>query len=431
MSLLDTPEAQALLADAVVTPPIVAGCQERLTEFLERYLPLFYRTEQRELATLVIQGKLSNLERKTSEPIAYRVDRPRKPVQHFVGAGLWDDEKIMAELRCHVGEELGDADGIFIVDGSAFPKKGTESCGVDRQWCGRLGKLENCQVGVFLAYASRKGHAPLDGRLYLNQEWANDSVRRKKCHVPKEIVFQEKWRIAIELLSRNLHLPHGWVTADDEFGRVTAFRLWLRRQRQRYVVDVPANTLARELKLQADGRKPPFERADRWAARQSAERWQTMKIRDGDKGPLRVKALSVAVQTKDEDGRVGRSERLLVICTLEAEPRTWYALSNSSANIKVLVRVHSERHRVEEVFHEAKGEVGLAHYEVRSWVGWHHHMTLSFLALWFLCQEKRRLGKKNTSHHSATGTRDFLPPAWPCTADPATDRRRGYACAPT
>src|SRR3974390_1217578 len=107
MSLLDKPEAQALLADAVVTPPMVAGCQERLTEFLKRYLPLFYRTEQRELATLVIHGKLSNLERKTSEPIAYRAARPRKPVQHFVGAGLWDDENVMAELRRHVGEELG------------------------------------------------------------------------------------------------------------------------------------------------------------------------------------------------------------------------------------------------------------------------------------------------------------------------------------
>src|SRR5439155_17479236 len=121
-SLLEHPEAQALLADATLPPAALTRCTDRLTRFLQRYLPLFYRDEQRELATVVIQGRLSGLERKTSEPIAYLADRPRKPVQHFVGAGAWDDEAVMAELRCHVAAELGDPAGIFIVDGSGFPK---------------------------------------------------------------------------------------------------------------------------------------------------------------------------------------------------------------------------------------------------------------------------------------------------------------------
>ncbi len=157
MSLLEHPKAQALLADTVVTPAAVRGCRDRLARFLERYLPLFYRQEQRELAEVVIQGKLSNLQRKTAEPIAYAADRERKPVQHFVGAGKWDDETVTAELRRHVSEELGDPDGIFVVDGSGFEKKGTESCGVARQWCGRLGKIDNCQNGVFLSYATEHG----------------------------------------------------------------------------------------------------------------------------------------------------------------------------------------------------------------------------------------------------------------------------------
>src|SRR5262245_31303961 len=138
MSLLDHPEAQALLADATVTPDAVQDGSDRLTAFLQRYLPRFDRVEQRVAATLVIRGHLSGLERKTCEPIAIEADLPRKPIQFFVGAGKWNDESVMAELREHVREELADPDGVVVIDPSAFPKKGTESCGVARQWCGRL-----------------------------------------------------------------------------------------------------------------------------------------------------------------------------------------------------------------------------------------------------------------------------------------------------
>src|SRR5262249_50859562 len=161
MSLLDHPKAQALLADATVTPDAVHDSSDRLTAFLQRYLPRFYRVEQRATATLVIQGHLSGLERKTCGPIAIGAGLPRKPVQFFVGAGKWDDEAVMGELRQHVCEELADPDGVVVIDPSAFPKKGTESCGVARQWCGRLGKVDNCQVGVYLAYATEVGYAPL------------------------------------------------------------------------------------------------------------------------------------------------------------------------------------------------------------------------------------------------------------------------------
>src|SRR5215212_10498986 len=162
MSLLEHPTAQALLADAVISTEAVAGCQVVLEQFLERYLPRFYRVEQHELARVVLRGKLSGLQRKTSEPIASQAGRPRKPVQHFVGAGRWDDEAVMAELRRHVAEELADPDAVLVLDPSAFPKSGADSCGVARQWCGRLGKVDNCQVGVFLVYAAPGGHAPLD-----------------------------------------------------------------------------------------------------------------------------------------------------------------------------------------------------------------------------------------------------------------------------
>lgn len=428
MSLLDQPQAQQLLADATVRPADVRACQDQLTHFLQRYLPCFYRRELRELAPVVIHGRLSGLERKTSEPIAHQAGRHRKPVQHFVGAGAWDEEAVMAELRRHVGEELGDPRAVLVLDSSGFPKKGTEACGVARQWCGRLGKVDNCQVGVFLSYAAPGGHAPLDRRLFLPQDWASDDARRRKTHVPPAVVFREKWRIGLDLVDRRARaVPHGWIAGDDEFGRASEFRAQLRRRHERYVLDVPANPAVREVVLRRDGKRPPFERADQWAARQPRSRWKTLTIRAGAKGPLKVRAIKRRVQTKDEDGCVGPSETLVVIRRLGPEPQTWYVLSNAWRRERLarLVEAHGERHRVEEVLQEGKGEVGLAQYEVRSWVGWHHHITLALLALWFVTLQRRRMGKKNTGHDGPAGSRDLQPVIARPAADAAADRRPG------
>src|SRR3954463_13880000 len=405
MSLLDHPDAQALLADAAVTSDQVRGCQDRLTAFLGRYLPRFYRVEQRTNATLVIRGLVSGLERKPGEPIAVEAGVQRKPIQFLVGSGKWDDEAVMTELRREVRETLGDEQAILVLDPSGFPKSGTESCGVARQWCGRLGKQDNCQLGVFLVYAAPGGYAPLDRRLYLPKEWADDPDRRAKAHVPEDVSFQESWRIAVDLLERcRRDLPHAWVTGDDELGRPARFRGWLRRHGERYVLDVPCNTNVRDLECRRPprrhagrGRKRevPFCRADAWAARQEDSRWTRLTVSDGERGPLRVDAMAVRVRTKEER-RVGPEERLVVTRTGEAAARTDYSPSNAGAEgpLSELVRVRFTRHRIEEVFGAAKGEVGLGQYEVRSWVGWHHHMTLSLLALWFLVRERLRVGGK-------------------------------------
>ena len=437
MSLLDHPEAQAILADAVVTPDAVAGQVDRLTSFLQRYLPRFYRVEQRATAALVIRGRLGGLERKTSEPIAIDAGLPRKPIQFFVGAGKWDDEAVMGELRQHVREELAEPEGVVIVDPSGFPKKGAESCGVDRQWCGRLGKVENCQIGVFLAYATEAGYAPLDRRLYLPEGWANDEARREKCHVTEEVKFQETWRIALDLLDRSLpDLPHGWIAGDDELGRASEFRAALRQRGERYVLDVPCNTAVRDLERRRPPRKRagvgrrrevPFARADAWATQRPESRWERITVRDGEKGPLVVDAMSVRVRTK-QDRRVGPEERLVVIRPF-GESRVDYALSNAGPEIPLaeVVRAQRQRHRVEEVFGAGKGEVGLDHCEVRSWVGWHHHMTLSLVALWFLCLGRRRVGGENPGDHGATSEAHPGPAAPRPAAGPRRDRPRGNA----
>lgn len=421
MSILNNPEAQVLLGDATVTAAQVCACQGQLELFLERYLPLFDRVEQAENARRVIQGLLSGLDRKTCEPIARQSGVQRKPIQSFVGRSSWDDEALMAELRQHVREELGDDQAVFVVDTSGFAKKGQASCGVQPQWCGRLGKIENCQIGVFLAYATHTSHAPLDRRLYLPEEWAHDGQRRRQGRVPPMVRYRETWRIAMEMIRRSRDLPHGWVTADDEFGRASEFRAHLRQDRERYLLDVPSNTLVREQdrprppRRQAGrGRKRvvPYCRVDEWAARQPGSRWQTIVLGAGEKGPLKVEAMSASMQSKLQ-GKNGPRERLVVIRRLDKERKIIYCLSNAAPEVPLaqLVEVRSRRQQVEQVFQEGKGEVGLAQYEVRSWVGWHHHMTLALLALWFLILQRRRAAEKKDGRVGAADPTDLHRPA--------------------
>jgi SRSO17 transposase len=410
MSLLEHPQAQALLADAEVSPAAVRGCLGRLRSFLARYLPLFYRQEQRDLAEVVLHGKLSGLQRKTAEPIAYLAGRHRKPVQHFVGAGAWDDEAVMAQLRRHVAETFADKDAVLVLDGSGFAKKGEASCGVQRQWCGRLGKVENCQVGLFLAYVSQQGGALVDRQLYLPEDWAKDRGRRRRTHVPREVRFQEGWRIGLELIDRSrADLPLGWVAGDDEYGRASEFRAGLRRRRLRYVLDVPSNTLVRDIdeEPQAGKRCPPWRRVDDWARALPAARWRRVELGAGAKGPAVVRVAEGWVQATGEGGRVGALERLVVLRTIDREPQAWYTLSNAPARVGVqeVAKAHGKRHGAEELLQAGKGEVGLGHYEVRGWVGWHHHMTLSLLALWFLQLERRRLGGENPGVDGAAAAR--------------------------
>jgi SRSO17 transposase len=439
-TLLEHPEAQDLLEQTEVSADDVRTCSGRLRRYLERYLPLFYRDEQRVHAQTILRGKLTGLERKTTEPIATQAGQKRRPLQHFVGAGAWDDDTLRTELRRHVKEELVDPNAVLVMDNHGVPKKGEESCGVARQWCGRLGKVDSCQVGYYLAYVAPRGKALVAGRLYLTEERAADSGHRLKTCIPKEVIFQEGWRLALQLVRTcGPQLPHGWVVGDDEFGRVSDLRGQLRLARERYVLDVPSNTLVRDLSERrppsAEGRRerlPLFERAEVWAARQPKKRWRKIRLRGGEKGPRLVKALQQWVQSKDEGGVVGARERLVVIQTCEKKPRTWYTLSNARKEVPLaaVVQARGQQHGVEELFEEGCQEVGLNHYEVRSWVGWQHHITLTLLALWFLQLERLHLGKKNTGGDGLPGPADLHRTAAEATAQRAADRgedQRGTA----
>src|SRR5262245_57206569 len=393
-----------LRRDAHVPPGLLRGLAPRLDTFLRPFVAALARQQQRQNAGLYVRGLLSNLGAKTAEAIAYLHDHDRQGLQKFVGQSGWDHRPLMAELARQVGAELGEPDAVLAFDPSAFPKKGDRSVGVQRQWCGRLGKLENCQVGVYLAYVSRLDHALVDTRLYLPREWTRKRKRMSKAGVPSGVRFRTRHELALAMLDEHgPALPHAWVTGDDELGRSSWFRGELRARGEQYLLAVPSNTSVRDLAAEVPyagrGRYPkaPFTRADRWAAGLPAGAWEAVEVRDAEKGPLVVEAARALVQAR-ADNRVSGVAEVLVVLRERQPDGSWkhdYLLSNAPPDTPVaeFARVLKAHHRVEEGLQRAKGEAGLGDYQVRTWGGWHHHQALSLVAAWFLTQEARR-GKK-------------------------------------
>jgi SRSO17 transposase len=378
---------------------------DRLREFVRPFADrLGYRVQQTHVESYVV-GLASGLRRKNVESIAYLHDQDRRNLQHFIGESAWDHRPLQAELVNQVAQELGESDGVIVFDPSAFAKKGTESVGVARQWCGRLGKVDNCQVGVYMGYVSRQEHSLVDARLYLPKSWARDRKQRKKCGVPQQVKYQTRHGLALEMLEQQRAiLPHGWIAGDDEMGRPTHFRRELAALNEKYLLAVPSNTTVRDLEgaspaYQGHGAKPKrsFEQVRHWAASLPESMWTNVEVRDGEKGPLAMQMVKRRVEARTEKRRVGPEETLVVTRTLDekADAKYDYYLSNAPIQtpLQEFARVIHAEHRIEECIKRAKSEAGLADYEVRTWLGWHHHQVLSMIATWFLVQETRR-GKK-------------------------------------
>jgi SRSO17 transposase len=404
-----------LLDDAQVPPGLLRGVLPRLDAFLQPFVMALQTPERQTNARHYVQGLLSDLGSKDVESIAYLHDRERQGLQKFIGQAEWDHRPLLTELARQVGRELGEADGVLVFDPSAFPKQGTESVGVQRQWCGRLGKIDNCQVGLYLGYASRREHALVDVRLYLPREWASRKRRRRKAGVPDAVRFRTRHELFLEMLDeRGPALPHAWVSGDDELGRCSWFRQELRARHERYLLAVPSNTAVRDLTAPdppygGHGRRPqvPFTGVGRWRAALPEAAWQTIEVRDGEKGPVVVQVAWTLVQARTE-GRVSDVAELLVAFRERQGDGSYkhdYLLSNAPVGTPVaeFARVFKAQHRIEECLKRAKGEAGLADYQVRTWEGWHHHQALSLLATWFLTQETRRGKKADAGADGAAG----------------------------
>lgn len=376
-------EAQELGCE--VKPKAVLGVIERLSGFLKPFRKLFGRRENGEHAERYIKGRLMQIDRRTTEPIARRSGIPRRSLQQFVGAGPWEDTRVRGELREHIAGEIGDPEGALIVDASGFRKYGPHSVGTARQYCGNLGKVENCQVGEFVAYATAKGTVLVDADLYLPKNWARDRGRRAAAGVPRDVRFQKGWQLALNGLDRcRADLPHRWVLADDQYGRVIQFRDGLHNRGEAYVLDVPSDTRV----FRADG-KPT--RVDRLARSLPDDAFLRVATRDGTKGPIDVDAYRERVTPVRDERRQGPLRPEILLIVRHPDGRFSYHLSNAEhVPTASLAKAAAMRHYIEEVFETGKGDAGMAEYEMRCWAGWHHHMTLTMMAIWFLLVEARR-----------------------------------------
>ncbi len=407
--------------DCKVPPAVFNGMTERLVKFAAPFVERLCRPEQREHAHRYLQGLLSDLQQKNAERIAYRYDEDRLGLQNFIGTSPWDHRPLLDELVCQVGRQLGKPNGVLVFDPSAFAKKGKHSVGVARQWCGRLGKKENCQVGVFLGYVSEEEHVLLDTRLYLPEEWTKDRARCKAAGVPREEMrMRTRHELALEMLeAKGPLLPHAWIAGDDEMGRPAWFRRELAGRGERYLLAVPSNTTVRDLEADPPaygGRgqppKRPFQQVRKWCESLPAGAWTSVPVREGAKGPIEVEIVQRRVVAKIE-GKVGPEETLVVIHRLDEEQnvQTDYYLSNAPPDTPLaeFARVANAEHRIEECIKRAKSEAGMAQYQVRHWLGWHHHITLCLIATWFLVCETRRGKKMDASDHRSPSPPEVCP----------------------
>lgn len=384
--------------ETTVTANQIKPVLENLATYMVRYTSHLCDRRQVPHANTYVRGLLSDLERKTIVPIADQAeqDEPRG-LHRFVGEGRFDDGPLMAELQKHVAEEIGDPAGIIVGDPSCFQKKGDDSVGVQRQYNGRLGKTDNCQKACFLGYVAPEGAALIDRRLYLPETWSNDAGAREKCHIPEDVTFRTSPELTLAMIDKAT-VPYEWFVGDEEFGRVPSFRAALRESKRKklYAIEIPSNLHVRPVRHDRKGNAvvAAEQRVSDLARTLKPGSWNRILVKEGTKEPIYVQAADIEVLTKAEGAHTfDVEERLVIIRTLGSKVEYKYVITNAkkgSICIGAIVRVLLARHVVEELFQRAKGEAGLADYEVRSWVGWHHHMTLALLASWFLELERRR-----------------------------------------
>lgn len=335
----------------------------------------FSRVEPRQRAMGYLRLLLSDVERKNGWQMAERLgDANPFAVQHLLGRAVWDAEAVRDELVRYLSEHLGDPDGVLVVDETGFLKKGDKSVGVARQYSGTAGRIENCQIGVFLGYATKHGSALLDRELYLPKDWAGDATRRKAAHVPATVEFATKIVLAKRMIERAVRagVPAKWVTADAVYGSDYHFRFALENQGLGYVVAVRS-----DFAVWSGGR--PM-RAKALLAEVPADAWCRLSCGAGSKGPRRYDWTLLRINSPEPEVYA----RWLLIRRNITDPSevAYFACGGPPATtFQELVRIGGFRWTIEEDFELGKGDCGLDEYEVRSWDGWYRHVTLSLWAL--------------------------------------------------
>jgi len=446
----------------------LADIAAELAAYHAAFAPLYRRREQRVWGEVYLRGLLlADVPRKNSEALALRLlgagddaDRLVRRLQDFIGVGGWDDTALLAVHRRLVEATLGEDDGVLLIDGSDVPKQGTHSVGVTRQWCGHTGKRDNCQAGVYLGYASATGYTLLDRRLYLPACWFTEAYadRWRACGIPRGTPFQTKHELAATLVETAMQagtLRARWVVCDEGYGDSPALLDRWAATGLHYLAELPRSTQGwcltapdgqtpqaapqtwvppqaasgkgvppRRTRLRPDS--PPKVSAEAWAGRVPPARWQRYRVLEGSKGPLVADFVAVRWVTV-RDRLPGPEGWLLVRRSVPSAPdeesEYKYYGSNAPADtpLATLVWVSGMRWPIEACFAEARQEVGLDHYETRSWRGWHHHLTLVILAHHFLVRLQHRLdpGGGGLPAGPVAPDRDRPPVGPPAAARPA------------
>jgi SRSO17 transposase len=393
--------------------------------FHAAFAPLFGRKEAQRRSEQYVRGLLvQQTDRRNAENVAETIaEATPRALQRLLTEAPWLTEPVIDRLQAYLGVRLNTPEGIFVLDESGFPKQGRQSVGVARQYCGALGKVGNCQLGVFLAYVSARGHALVDKRLYLPSAWTDDPARCRAAGVPAAIGYQSTAALGLAMLRQARaagHLQGHWVTGDDAYGKVPTLRAALDAEDWAYVLEVPAATPVFTQPTavvvppwSGRGRKPTAPRlAPEAAPPQSAQSvadslpataWQELTVAEGAQGPRTYQFVARRVW-ESRDGLPGRACWLLLRRNLDgSEPRSYLSNAPEDMPLLTLAQVAAARWVIETEFQTAKGETGLDEYEVRRWAGWHHHITLALLAAAFLLTVQQDWGEKDAPPHAPPG----------------------------
>jgi SRSO17 transposase len=391
----------------------------QLEAYHKRFHGFFCRTEGRQWSRKYLIGLLLPIERKNVENIAEEVGAPPRKLQEFLSDSPWDDEGCIENHQRFVGEMFGAPNGVVIFDDTGFPKKGDKSAGVGRQYSGTLGKTDNCQVGVFMSYASVHGHTLVDRRLYILSQWFDEAAegRRKRAAIPPPVTFKTKIALAMEMLDKAHKagsLLFQWVSGDGAYGDAHEFRRHVQDMEKWYCFEVHCDThvwtddpawKVPVIPEKRRGRKPklpkPMEQSPPAVTASSLVssipeiQWQRICLREGDRGPREFECARLRVIEKWK-GKPGPASWLMIRRSLGGEKEVKFYLSNAPEIISLdeMAWAGCQRWSIEVDFKLAKGEAGLDHYELTKYRGWYHHITLSMLALAFLKAVQRQWGKK-------------------------------------
>ena len=403
----------------------VADFMKEFKGFHSQFADCFSREEPRVNFLHYMAGQMSKLERKSIEPIALHVENAKvRAMQHFISDVTWDDERILSKYHEMVAEDLADLDGALIFDESGFVKKGDDSAGVARQYCGSIGKVENSQVGVFSAYATRHGYCFLGNRLYIPEKWFGETYedRRIKCKFPERMTFKTKPQLAIEMLEDIVKegvIPFRYVAADSIYGNSPEFIEAVEKiPGVTYMVALPGDTLcwlSEPATMEKSYRYGGEERTKRVIVEGERDSisfeqiasgtndffWYLRKVSEGTKGQVMYEFMKKRI-VLSKDGKPYKSVWLIIRRSLGPNPTYSFYISNArrTARLTLFVWLSGIRWAIEQCFEETKSDLGMDHYEVRKFPGWHHHMLTCMLAHFFLWHLRIKLGGKSTGYYA-------------------------------